>query len=62
MMSRWEQRGIPNPGSAEAGKQGCLCPVMDNHRGAGIPMNGELVFWMTVGCPVHVPTEDTVEL
>lgn len=26
---------IPNPGSEEARKQGCLCPVVDNEFGKG---------------------------
>lgn len=43
----------PNPGSAEAIEQGCICPVMDNNNGAGIIMDGEQVFWYTEGCPVH---------
>jgi hypothetical protein len=46
---------IPNPGSPEAVQQGCLCPVMDNHNGAGFMMGEEngLMFWRVRGCPLH---------
>lgn len=46
---------IPNPGSPEAVQQGCLCPVMDNHNGAGFYMGEEngLMFWRVRGCPLH---------
>ena len=48
-----------NPGSDEAIAQGCTCSVLDNGRGrgawGGIKTNGELVFWITEGCPVHMP-------
>ncbi|MCK9432635.1 MAG: hypothetical protein M0R00_06725 [Candidatus Omnitrophica bacterium] len=42
----------PNPGSDEAIKKGCLCPVLDNGHG-----NEELGkmrgFWINDGCPLH---------
>ena len=41
---------VPNPGSDEAIRQGCLCPAMDNHYGAGTP-NGH--FWVSADCPIH---------
>lgn len=46
---------LPNPGSLEAQKRGCLCPVMDNRRGLGAYMdaNGKPVFWQVVSCPLH---------
>ena len=40
---------FPNPGSAEAVKRGCQCPVLDNHHGKGV--NG--MFWVTEDCPLH---------
>lgn len=44
----------PNPGSEEAQEQGCICPVMDNNHGQGIPDGkGGYVFWMNDNCPVH---------
>jgi hypothetical protein len=43
---------IPYPGSANALKQGCICPVMDNCHGQGINGKGTL-FWMNADCPLH---------
>jgi hypothetical protein len=44
----------PNPGSAEAIWSGCLCPILDNHRGHGIPQKkGPPLFIYTAECPVH---------
>lgn len=48
----------PNPGSEEAIKDGCKCPVMDNFRGRGIPMTAkdgtiQTAFWMSGDCPLH---------
>ena len=42
----------PNPGSDEAIKLGCKCPVMDNNHGkrAPYPPDG---WWILPGCPVH---------
>ena len=39
----------PNPGSREAVALGCVCPVIDNHYGAGV--DGQ--WWYSEGCPVH---------
>mgnify|MGYP001620046777 CR=1 FL=1 len=41
----------PNPGSPEAIKAGCLCPVVDNAHGKGWMGSGE--FWMSEDCPLH---------
>ena len=38
------------PGSDEAIEQGCTCPVLDNHHGAGTPKG---LFWISAGCPIH---------
>ena len=46
----------PNPGSAEAVAAGCICAVIDNHRGRGIPTKDGPTFWITEGCPVHAPS------
>jgi len=43
---------IPNPGSDEAIKLGCTCPVMDNWHGE----KNDGLFWYTSDCPVHFPT------
>lgn len=42
----------PNPGSDEAVRRGCLCPVLDNARGLGIYRDGK-EFWIDHGCPLH---------
>lgn len=44
----------PNPGSKEAQEMGCKCPVVDNHCGKGFMMDGEISFWYTQDCPVHI--------
>jgi hypothetical protein len=62
MRSRWEQQGVPNPGSVAAQAQGCRCPFYDNYRGRGFVVDHELQFWVVVGCPVHAVVEDTVPL
>lgn len=42
----------PNPGSDEAKKKGCLCPVLDNSHGKGyLGMKGTFV--ISGGCPLH---------
>lgn len=45
----------PNPGSDEAIKQGCKCPVLDNNHGRGIAgFDGDVMFWYNGNCPLHV--------
>jgi len=49
----------PNPGTNEAIRAGCTCPVLDNYYGKGIPMvDGKIVFWYTEGCPIHLLGEN----
>lgn len=44
----------PNPGSAEAIRMGCKCPVFDNHYGEGFETaTGDRVFWISEECPLH---------
>ena len=43
----------PNPGTQEAIDMGCTCPVIDNHYGKGVTIDGCIEFWYTEGCPVH---------
>ncbi len=55
----------PNPGSPDAVKAGCTCPIMDNHHGAGIAMpNGrgglDTLFWKSGDCPLHAIQEGPV--
>ncbi len=44
----------PNPGSKQAIKQGCICAVLDNCRGADW-FGKAHGFYVTVGCPIHDP-------
>lgn len=44
----------PCPGSPEAIKQGCTCPVLDNAHGCGY-MGRAGMFVVTDGCPLHAP-------
>lgn len=43
---------IPKPGSKEAIRDGCTCPVVDNHCGKGWDGGGEL-FVYNLECPLH---------
>lgn len=45
----------PTPGSDEAVKAGCTCPVIDNARGKGAwGTRGEnAVFWINDSCKLH---------
>ena len=45
-------KDAPNPGSREAGDQGCICAVMDNNHGERAPW-GKHGWWITGGCPLH---------
>jgi len=44
-----------NPGSLEAEKLGCICPVLDNAHGLGAwgSRGPDAVFWINMHCPVH---------
>lgn len=45
-------RAIPNPGSDQAIRAGCICAVLDNNHGkwAARPPDD---WWITSGCPIH---------
>jgi hypothetical protein len=43
----------PNPGSDEALKQGCRCPVLDNCHGRGYYAGKPGEFVMIEDCPLH---------
>ncbi len=48
----------PKPGSPEAIKQGCKCPVLDNNHGAGFPVTDtdgkkQTGYWMNGECQLH---------
>ena len=41
---------VPNPGSQQAGRAGCICPVGQNNQGKEKPANG----WIVRGaCELH---------
>lgn len=43
-----------NPGSKEAVKNGCTCPVLDNAHGKGHLGDGEKYgWWINADCPLH---------
>jgi len=47
---------MSNPGSDEANKQGCTCPVMDNGYGYGSGTfndDGKPLWWISSDCPIH---------
>ena len=48
-----------NPGSPEAVRAGCTCPVMDNGQGRGAyrQNDGSPVFWFKFDCPIHGKAE-----
>lgn len=50
----------PNPGSDEAMRLGCTCPVLDNYHGRGLPYPGMegAAFWIAGGCPIHDAEEE----
>ena len=46
--------GLANPGSEDAIKLGCKCPVLDNWNGKGRGGNGKEHGWLISGnCPIH---------
>jgi len=50
---RREEIERPNPGSDEAVRSGCRCPVYDNARGNGFPYGGKICHWISADCPLH---------
>lgn len=50
----WD-RSVPNPGSPDAVRRGCTCPIEDNQHGLGSdPAFGD-GFEVAVNCPLHGP-------
>lgn len=61
-MKKLFARRPGRPGSPLAQKQGCICPVIDNHHGLGYAGNGKKYGWLTVpNCPVHGKTLPNVK-
>jgi hypothetical protein len=55
--ARTREGGVmDNPGSNEAIAQGCTCPRIDNHYGAGFPYGDQTCWYISEGCPLHAPT------
>lgn len=53
-QKRSRQKKVPNPGSAEAVKQGCKCAVLDNNYGKGFPYGGKKPsFWVSENRKLH---------
>lgn len=56
-----DEKVIPNPGSHASVTLGCLCPILDNEHGRGIPyprMDGRdpvlfPSFYVNDECPLH---------
>lgn len=47
-----------NPGGTMARRQGCTCPVLDNHYGDGVPGPNGPQFWVDPSCPFHSITDE----
>lgn len=45
----------PPPGSTEAQKEGCTCPIEDNKYGVGVPTanGGGVNYWVNQSCKIH---------
>jgi uncharacterized radical SAM superfamily Fe-S cluster-containing enzyme len=48
-----QETTTPNPGSDEARRLGCLCPIVDNNHGQGMWREGGRQFWINSDCPMH---------
>lgn len=56
-----QQRSPNSPGSEEAVNNGCTCPVIDNHYGAGFPYGSEgMCYWINEDCPLHATKGDKI--
>jgi hypothetical protein len=54
----------PKPGSDEAIKQGCACPVLDNAHGKGSGYRndaGKPLYWVNAKCPLHGSAAEWLE-
>ncbi len=52
------------PGSAEAGRRGCTCPVLDNSHGRGLYFDADtkqMMYVINETCPLHCPEEASHE-
>ena len=55
---------VPNPGSPEARRLGCICATMDNAHGKGYRyVEGQTpCFVITEGCAFHAPMDEDFEI
>ncbi len=63
MKAMHEMKNAP-PGSAEAGRRGCTCPVLDNYHGQGLYFDAEaerMMYVINETCPLHCPEEEDEE-
>ena len=54
----------PPPGSPDATKQGCTCPVFDNCKGRGCGLtdkDGNPLYYINEKCPLHAAKEEKKE-
>lgn len=57
------KKKIPTPGSDDAVKIGCTCPILDNQFGRGcgwVGEDGTELFWQSSDCPIHGHKESEV--
>lgn len=60
-QAKAEKAVKPKPGSPEARKLGCKCPVIDNGHGAGSGREdekGQPLYWISADCNLHWPRGD----
>lgn len=58
-----EQSKLLNPGSEEAIKLGCTCPILDNCHGKGRYCNGEdFGWWISGDCEIHGKVNNDVAI
>jgi hypothetical protein len=49
-------KDVPDPGSPEAVKLGCTCPIDDNQNEEGITTSEPItIFWVNGKCKLHGP-------
>lgn len=52
---------MPNPGSSEAKRLGCLCSALDNHFGKGAVVEDQInpgFFVVNPECPIHIRKDE----
>lgn len=62
MKNYSQSRVLRNPGSDEAVKHGCSCPVMDNAKGEGRWYGDGQAFFISTSCKLHGKYEEYEDL